>query len=153
MKKEHNTSELENEKRLFIRHPSDIPIEIQMENVVSHRTEYLNNISFGGLSFKSKIYLEKGTIIKIKIPLVRPVFEAKGEVVWCEKKGDYYNVGVEFLDVDSAFKARMIEQICHIEHYKKEVYEKEGRNLTGEEAALEWIQKYAEKFPFDINET
>jgi len=144
--------EIDKERRLFIRHPSDIPIEISLEDVVSHKKEYLNNIGLGGLSFKSRKCLKKGTIIKIKIPLIKPVFEARGEVVWCEGKNGYYNVGVEFLDVDSAFKARMIEQICHIEHYKKEVMEKEGRTLSGEEAALEWIQKYAEQFPFDLKE-
>ena len=45
------------------------------------------------------------------------------------------------------FRARMVEQVCHIEQYKHQVLKKEGRKLSGEEAALEWIQKYAPQFP------
>jgi hypothetical protein len=42
---------------------------------------------------------------------------------------------------------RMVEQVCHIEQYKKELFEDEGRALTGEQAAMEWIKRFAEGFP------
>ena len=48
---------------------------------------------------------------------------------------------------DEAFKVRMVEQICHIEHYRKEVLASEDRRLTSQEAATEWIGKYSSKFP------
>jgi hypothetical protein len=137
-------------KRRFIRHPSDIPIEIFLEDVVTHSREYLNNIGIGGLSFRSRVFLDKDVLIRIRIPLVRPIFEATGRVVWCRKAEDFFNVGVEFMEVDSAFRARMVEQLCHIEHYKKEIREREGRQITGEEAAIEWIRKYASHFPNDL---
>ena len=41
----------------------------------------------------------------------------------------------------------MVEQICHIEQYRREVLKKEGRRLSSEEAASEWIVKYASDFP------
>jgi hypothetical protein len=41
----------------------------------------------------------------------------------------------------------MVEQVCYIENYKKMVYQTEGRQLTTEEAAMEWIGKYASQFP------
>ena len=41
----------------------------------------------------------------------------------------------------------MIEQICHIEHYRAEVEGKEGRELSSQEAAKEWISSYAGDFP------
>lgn len=135
------------ENRQFIRHPSDISIEVQLADVAVSAQEYLSNISLGGVSFKSKVFLDIGRIIYVTIPLVKPVFKAKGCVVWCTFQGEYFDVGVEFIDVSDAFKARMVEQVCHIEQYKKEVYEKEGRVLTGTEAALEWIAKYADRFP------
>jgi hypothetical protein len=53
---------------------------------------------------------------------------------------------VEFIESKDAFRIRMVEQICHIEHYKNEIREKEGRLLNGREAALEWINKYAGSF-------
>ena len=70
-----------------------------------------------------------------------------GNVVWCEKKGNAYEIGIEFENSRDAFRLRMIEQICHIEHYRKEVARLEGRELNAQEAAKEWISKYAGDFP------
>jgi hypothetical protein len=56
---------------------------------------------------------------------------------------------VQFTAPTDSFKVRMLEQICHIEVYKKELRKKQGRRVTGEQAAIEWINKYAEKFPKD----
>ena len=42
---------------------------------------------------------------------------------------------------------RMVEQICHIEHYRNELLQTEGREISSEVAAKEWIEKYAHTFP------
>jgi hypothetical protein len=41
----------------------------------------------------------------------------------------------------------MVEQVCHIENYRKVVYQAEGLLLRAEEAAMEWISKYASQYP------
>jgi hypothetical protein len=41
----------------------------------------------------------------------------------------------------------MVEQICHIEDYRQSVCRVEGRQLSAEEAAVEWIAQYAAQFP------
>ena len=133
--------------RQYIRHPTDITIEYDLADVVSNKQEYLNNISKGGLSFRSKANIEIGSIIMIHIPIRKPVFEEKGIVVWCYKNNEVYDVGVQFQNEISEFRIRMIEQICHIEHYKLDILEKEGRTLSGKDAAAEWIKKYAKDFP------
>ena len=133
--------------RNFIRHPSDIPIDFQLEELVFDATDYLKNVSHGGLAFHSRRAIPVNSIIRIKIPLIDPVFQTIGRVSWCHPEQDFFEVGVEFLGEDDAFRARMIEQICHIEHYKQSVMENEGRKLTGEEAAIEWIRKFAKTFP------
>ncbi|MBN1622700.1 MAG: PilZ domain-containing protein [Endomicrobiales bacterium] len=135
------------EKRKFERHDLDIPIIVQLGELVYDKTEYLNDISIGGLSFKSKKDIKTGTVIDIKIPLIRPVFEAKGEVVWCRKEDSFFNVGLKFVHKADAFRLRMIEQICHIEKYKKDLCAKKGEGMTGEQAALDWIKKFAKYFP------
>lgn len=132
--------------RKFIRHPSDIPIEYDIEDVVTDQRDYLNNISLGGLSFRSLINISIGKVIRIHIPLHQPVIDLEGRVVWCKFTGQYYNVGVEFIRPEEAFMARMVEQVCYIESYKKQIQETEGRTLTGEQAAEEWIRKYAAGF-------
>ncbi len=133
--------------RNFIRHPSDIPIEVRYAGRVLPAERQLNNIGLGGLSLRSDMYLERDSIIDIEIPVVKPVFRTRGKVIWCQQADDHYDVGVEFAEEKDSFRARLVEQVCYIEHYKKEVLEKEGRILNGREAAQEWVRKYAENFP------
>lgn len=133
--------------REYIRHPSSIPLEVKISNYPGHRNECLNNVSAGGLSFRSKERLETGALINIRIPLLRDVVQLSGQVVWCHEQRGAFEVGVAFLDPEEAFRTRMVEQICHIEQYKNEVWEREHRQLTSEQAAAEWIEKYASSFP------
>jgi hypothetical protein len=135
------------ENRRFIRHPTDIPIDVELADAVPARQEYLANISEGGLCLQSSFALEKGTLIRIRIPLVKPLFAEIVRVAWCRRAYNHFDVGVEFIERHSIFRVRMIEQVCHIEHYKRDVYAREARALTTEQAAMEWIEKFAEDFP------
>jgi len=133
--------------RSFIRHPSTVPIDFQLEELVADGNEYLKNVSQGGLAFHSMVTLEPGTTIRIKIPLVSPVFQAIGKVTWCHPLDNAFEIGIQFLDENDSFRARMVEQICHIEQYKQEAFNQDGRQLSSEEAAVEWIRQYAMDFP------
>jgi len=133
--------------RKYIRHPSDIPIEFNINNVDEEQRLSLSNISEGGLSFFSTVKLDVGSYIHIRIPVVDPPFETKGRVAWCTEVDERYEIGAEILGKDQVYRTRMVEQICHIEHYKNEVCKNEGRCMSGKEAAMEWINKYASDFP------
>ena len=133
--------------RKFIRHPSDIPIEFSPADGSQTTLGQAQDVSFGGLAFHADHCPAPGTIIDLRIPTVSPPFETRGRVVWCRCAGERYEVGVRFLESTDAFKARMVEQICHIEQYKRDVLAREGRRLSGAAAAREWIEKYAAKFP------
>ncbi len=133
--------------RKYIRHPSDIPIEFDVVDGAHGRHETLNNISLGGLSFQSQTALPVGRVVNFRIPFVKPPFETVGRVVWCKRRRMGYDIGLELTNPDEAFRTRMVEQVCHIEHYKREIYKTEGRQMSGQEAALEWISKYAHLFP------
>lgn len=132
--------------RQFIRHPLSIPIEISNAEI---QTSFdTHSLGIGGLAFRGNQKLDPGSIIHIKIPLLQPEFETDARVVWCRDdllKGA--ELGVEFLNYDDAYHARMVEQVCHIENYKREVLKNEGRKLSPEQAALEWISKFAAHFP------
>jgi len=135
--------------REFIRHPADIPIEFRQINTPHEQRETLSNISQGGLAFHTKEALVVGTQIMIRIPLRQPAYEARARVAWCQALDGKFEVGVELLDPGDGFRSRMVEQICHIEHYKQEVLRTEGRQLSGQEAAMEWIGKFASTFSQD----
>lgn len=132
--------------RNFFRHPTDIPIEI-LHDERGTQDEALRNVSRGGLSFCHNEQLSVGDIVRVRIAITAPAFEAPGRVVWCQAEDTIWQIWVEFLDPDHLFQARMIEQICHIKQYRQEVLAKQGRDLSGHEAAVEWIAKYARVFP------
>lgn len=133
--------------RKYIRHPANVPIEYRISGKNETGKNYTKNISHGGLCFNSKSCVDKDVTLFIKIPVTRPEFTVKGQVVWCKEYEDNVEIGVKFVHPGDSFKTRMVEQICYIKEYQKMVKEEQGRNLTDQEAALEWIKKYAKDFP------
>ena len=137
--------------RKFIRHPSGVPIQVTLDFAEDENDETVDqtitNVSLGGLAFISQKPLELLERVRICIPVLNQDNYLVGNVVWCEKVGDGYEIGIEFEKSKDVFRLRMIEQICHIEHYRKEVEESEGRELNAQEAAKEWISKFAGEFP------
>ncbi len=128
-----------------------MPIRVTLDVVDDDRDdlddETLTNVSLGGLSFVSRQPLQVDQIVRVSIPILEQDNHLSGKVVWCEQSQNGYEVGIEFEGSKDVFRLRMIEQICHIEHYRKEVKLAEGRELSSEEAADEWITRYAGDFP------
>ena len=134
--------------REFIRHPADVPIQVQSASDGRFEGRAAQNVSFGGLAFSSATAIEPETFITLRLPYLLPVFEvATARVAWCRNEGTQYVVGVQFQDPEEAFRVRMVEQLLHIESYRREIQQQEGRPLTTEEAAREWIGRYASSFP------
>ena len=134
--------------RKFIRHPSCIPIEIAIDESEAETPATVNmtNVSSGGLAFNMLHPVSVGARLTISMPQVWPDYSASGRVVWCRQAPGGYEAGVQFEETNEAFKARMVAQFCQIEDYRRDVREREGRDLSSEEAAREWIVRYAEEF-------
>lgn len=133
--------------RQFIRHPADIPIEVAVNDPSAAGICRATDLGQGGIAFRSERRLDPGAIVALRIALVRPPFSTTARVVWCRACESGYDLGVEFLDPDDAFRARMVEQVCHIEDYRRTVQRDEGRAMSAEEAAMEWIARHAAQFP------
>lgn len=134
--------------RRFVRHPTDIPIHISAATIQPNGTiEYqMTTVSQGGLSCDVDREFATGCLVDIHIPSVTPPYHGLGEVVWCRSKGDSFEIGLRFTNREEAFKSRMVQQVCQIEHYKNMVFEQEGRVLDGNQAANEWIAKHAASY-------
>jgi hypothetical protein len=134
--------------RAYIRHPSEFPIELcaVAHNGSGVARERLLDVSAGGLCCLSHCAYREGERVSVRIPVGAPAFEAEGTVAWCKPDRDKFRVGIAFDDQVLAFSARMVEQVCHIDRYHKHLLE-QGREVTEEVAALEWITKYAKSFP------
>ncbi|MDF2182262.1 PilZ domain-containing protein [Neptuniibacter sp. CAU 1671] len=130
--------------RRFIRHPAAIPIQL-IPNTYHEETVVTADVSAGGLSVISDHMIEPGAGVNVKIFIAEPPFSICGYVVWCRKEKDGFHVGISFADLPTAHTLRMVEQVCHIEQYRQDAFA-QGRYLSEEEAALEWISKYAANF-------
>jgi len=158
--------------RRFVRHPAEIPIELEehgrrsrcgtvaqagarsiaRSGVQSGLSSRLQNLSAGGLCCEVDRFIAEGTAIQIRIPVVNPDYTGQGVVVWCRPQNSHYEVGIEFEQEEEAFKSRMVEQVCLIEQYRKRIRAAEGREIDGEQAAREWIARYAGEFAVSVDD-
>jgi len=134
------------ERRIFLRHPSTAPIQVfPQQQAPAHMP--MRDISKGGLAFESNVFLEKGKVLKIRIPHVHPPFEASCIVRWRRKLDDdsHFEIGVMFLDEQTAFRLRMVEQVCYIMQYRQQMAAR-GHEMSFEDAARKWIKANAKDF-------
>lgn len=130
--------------RQFVRHTTDTPVRLKN---AANRPRFdsdcnMKNIGQGGVSCEVDQKFSVGDQLAIEIPFVSPPFEGHTEVIWCHQIGQHYEVGMSFIDREKACKARMVQQVCQIEHYKNRVFETEGRMINGKQVVTEWIEKY-----------
>lgn len=123
--------------RISNRLPSNASITTSESGRQISKHESLNNISFEGLSFESQMEYRKGAIISIDIPIARPAFKVTAEIIWCKNVDGNYQVGVKFLQIQSGYRMKMLEQLSFIESYRKKVYFDENRSLSCEQAYTE----------------
>lgn len=138
---------IQHRDRAYLRHPSELPIRIQCSGQLGQEMRRLRNVSIGGLACRSEEPLEVGSEVSVEIPIGNRPFKARGAVTWCRHAYSCYELGIQFVAHEDAFAARMVEQLCYIERYRREVKEKEGRDIDSATAALEWISKFAASFP------
>lgn len=107
----------------------------------------LRNVSAGGICFIAQQAMALGSTVNVSIRIGDQDFAADGEVMWCRGVNGHHEVGVRFQDAATVFTVRMVEQLCYIEQYRQQVLHAEGRTLSSEDAAAEWVNRYAADFP------
>lgn len=136
------------EWRKYYRHPISAPLKLRAASRPAIRTE-TSEISLGGLSFIWQDRLERGDLVDLSIPIKDKLFEIKGRVTYCIE--DYptgkFRMGILFMDSPSAFRAKLAEEALEILRYRKEQFVETGAEISEEEAARQWIQKFAKDFP------
>ncbi|MCP1649971.1 PilZ domain-containing protein [Pseudomonas sp. GD04087] len=133
--------------RQFLRHPCDFPVELVIRKQTFLPRQRLHNISLGGVACNSPRGFRRGTSIELRIPLLGDSARYPGIIAWSRKQASDYRVGIAFIDEDTLFRARMVEQVCQIEQYRRQREQASGGSLPFEELALEWIAQNAADFP------
>ena len=130
----------------FVHHPSSFPL--------SYRRLWFNNkdntsedTQSMGLCFRSEKYLKPGISIEISIPLNGEVQKFRGKIVLVRNMDDHFKIGLWLTQAADVRRARMVEQICHIETYVRTKKHQDGPFVSNERIAEEWISKYAAAFP------
>lgn len=133
------------DRRAFIRHPADIPIEI--ETLPGEPASRVADVSYGGLAFFAERPQPPGTLLHIRIAGNETSLNAKAFVAWCHPEGYGYRIGVRFETPEDAYRSRLLEQVIAIERFREALARDEGRDIPRDEAAREWIRRHASAFP------
>ena len=141
------------ENRHFIRHPLCLPLSYKViEKSLKKDQESIHsqtiNVSLGGLLFPSTHPVDPGSRIVIKMPFENKVFNVRAQVVRCVLNSDtkLYDIAVNFLRMQEAFKVKMIEQIYLIAGYRDLLSLQSGKDISLEDASRRWIKRYSERF-------
>lgn len=132
--------------QVYIHHPDDIPIELSPLNSQSDHPLTSGRI---GLICHSLQHLSAGSQVKLSMPFIAPHISVCGLIDWCRRSGPNYELGIHFFSQEAVMRVRMLEQMCQIHHYRRHLSQHFGRSLSREDAAREWVTRYAALFPSD----
>ena len=132
----------------FIHHPAGFPLDFK-RIWIDVKREYPQDESGNiGVIFESHKYIKPGVTVEIDIPLRNNTEKFRGKVVLVRNLGDYYEIGLWLSNRADASRARIVEQICHIETYLQDKKYRDGPyTINRERIAEEWITKYASSVP------
>lgn len=125
-----------------------MPVELVLRKQACIPRQRLNNISLGGVACNSSRGFRRGTSVELRIPLLGDQACYPGVVAWCRRQENNYLVGIAFIDEDTLFRARMVEQVCQIQHYRQQLEDESGQPMAIEQCAQDWIAKHAAEFPY-----
>ena len=132
----------------FIHHPSGFPLEIKRLWFYNSETAPGDTSGNIGVIFESEKYIRPGTTLEITIPLRNDVEKFRGKVVLVRNSGTHFEIGLWFSCRAAASRARIVEQICHIESYIQEKKYRDGPYaLNRDRVAEEWIINNASNVP------
>ncbi len=129
----------------FIHHPSAFPLSYK--RLWFDKDKDSDNAQAIGLCFRSEKYLKPGISVEISIPLRGDVQKFRGKVVLVRNMDDHFEIGIWLTHAADVHRARVVEQICHIETYLRTKKHQEGPFVSNERVAEEWVSKYAAAFP------
>ena len=144
----HHNKSIKDNQTGFICHPTGFPLEIKRKWLnFQHKPAEMDRGEIG-IIFESEKYLKPGTHIEITIPLRNEIEKFQGRVVLVRCNGESFEIGLWLKHSKDARRARMVEQICHIESYMQEKKYRDGPySLNPDRVAAEWISKYANSVP------
>ena len=128
------------EKRAQPRVSSDLSVRLRHARRDGSRARTLQNISVGGIACYSDEPVPTGERVAIEMAIGDQSVQLEGCVVWCRAAtGGRFELGLRFEDGAADSREQLCHELAEIEHYRHEVLMLEGRQLSSDAAALEWM--------------
>ena len=130
----------------FVAHPNELPLKLTAIEDQHFPPCNSERTGFAGITYLAPLAFDTGTCVQVTLEEIDPNFCVCGRVAWCKQEAEGYLIAIEFPTQEACYSVRMVEQLSQIEHYRRRA-KTEGRRLNYNEAAAEWIQKFAAQFP------
>ena len=108
-----------------------------------------HSIKDGHLGFMADIAFETRETAFLAVHFFGRSFDVDVLILRCENDGNQFYLQLQ-ITAEIALKARILLQLAEIVHYRKKMLH-QGRDLTVDEAAAEWIARYAEGFAAEFD--
>jgi hypothetical protein len=134
-------------RRMSLRHPGGLSIRYSLGAREHACVGKLKDLGLGGLGLYCREPLFPGLSVEVSIVNRDGSISFPATVLWCRRKKLLFEAGARFASSVDPFRARMLEQICYIEAYRRRLLQTTGGAPSTDRAALEWIRKFASRFP------
>ncbi len=132
-------------RRGYLRHPVEMPLAVEAKRWDASAT--VQDLGHGGIRFLAAGEVTPGTWLTLTFTSLEGQPQVRARTVWCRPVAGGFEVGAAFPAESDRMRARMMEQVLAIEAYRQRVAREEGRELSPEEAAREWVERHADRFP------
>jgi len=123
----------------FLRHPEGFPLRCRRLLLERQRPPNAPAPGDVGLIFRSARFIRPGTRMEISIPLRGETQRFRGEVVMVRAGREGYEIGLWLDSEQDCSRARLVEQICHIEKH----LEARRRAVGVTDRARGWLSRFA----------
>lgn len=125
------------------RHPITFEIAYTIEEELAPHEDMVKNISEGGLCLITIHDIQVGTELSFFLTIGNTKYELEGFSVWKKDSleiAEMYEVGVQFTLESLDLATSIVQLICDIHDYQRDIEIEEGRHISLHEAALEFNQ-------------
>jgi hypothetical protein len=98
-----------------------------------------------GLSYLCNQPLDQGLLVQFRLPSISDQACSKLWVALCEPHQRGYLLSLRFMNDEQLYRFRMMEQLSEIYQYQQRM-RRQGRHLDLDQAANEWINRFAASF-------
>ena len=127
------------EQRVQSRISSGLSLRLRPARKHGTGARTIQNVSLGGIACYSDEPVAKGDRVGVEMTVGGQQLHVQGIVVWCRAGGGRFELGVRFDEGPADTRERMCRDLAEIEPYRHEVLLLEGRQLSSDAAALEWM--------------